>query len=161
MIYTELTKMAMRIAYDAHYGQVDRGNTPYICHPLHVAAQMGEDETAVTAAILHDVLEDSSVSREDLEKEGIPEEIIRMVEILTRKRQETYAEYISRIIASGNVTALRVKYQDITHNLDTTRTADGTLPEYLLKRYHAALKRIEEALREQDPGNGHATGELP
>ena len=161
MIYTELTKTAMRIAYDAHFGQVDRGNTPYICHPLHVAAQMGDDETAVTIAVLHDVLEDTSVSREDLEREGIPEKVISSVEILTRDRRETYAEYIGRIIASGNVTALRIKYQDITHNLDTTRTTDGTLPEYLLKRYHAALKRIEEALRELDPGNGLATGELP
>ena len=75
MIYTELTKKAMRIAFDAHYGQTDRGNTPYICHPLHVADQM-PDERTTTAAILHDVLEDTELTAEDLRREGIPEDII-------------------------------------------------------------------------------------
>jgi len=146
VIYTELSKKAMRIAYDAHYGQVDRGNTPYICHPLYVADQMGDDEIAVTAALLHDVLEDTDLEREDLLKEGIPEEVVRTVEILTHDRTRTYAEYISEIIASGNRTALKVKYADLCHNLDTSRTVDGTLPEYLVKRYNAARKRIQEAL---------------
>ena len=49
MIYTDLTKKAMQIAYDAHYGQVDRGNTPYICHPLHLADQMDTEEETLTA----------------------------------------------------------------------------------------------------------------
>ena len=150
MLYTELTKKAMRIAFDAHYGQVDRGDTPYICHPLHVADQMGDQEYAVTAALLHDVLEDTALTREDLLREGIPEEIVRTVEILTRDPKRTYAEYIGQIIASGDIVALRVKYQDLCHNLDTTRTEDGTLPESLIRRYLNARKRILEALAAAD-----------
>ncbi len=150
MLYTELTKKAMRIAFDAHYGQVDRGDTPYICHPLHVADQMGDHEYAVTAALLHDVLEDTSLTREDLLREGIPEEIVRTVEILTRDPKYTYTEYIGQIIASGDLVALRVKYQDLCHNLDTTRTEDGTLPESMIRRYLNARKRILEALAAAD-----------
>ena len=65
MIYTELTNKALRIAYDAHHGQVDSNGIPYIFHPLHLAEQM-EDEISCCCAILHDVVEDTSVTMEEL-----------------------------------------------------------------------------------------------
>ena len=145
MIYTDLTKKAMRIAFDAHYGQTDRGNTPYICHPLHVADRM-RDERTTTAAILHDVLEDTEVTVNDLVEEGIPSDIIDIVELLTRDKHTSYASYISRIIESGNLDAMLVKQADLEHNMDESRTESGTLPTSLMKRYQEAKKRIDDAL---------------
>lgn len=150
MIYTELTKKAMRIAFDAHYGQTDRGETPYICHPLHVADQMPDEQTTAVA-ILHDVLEDTALTAEDLREEGIPEDIIRIVGILTRDRRISYASYIDRIIESGSRDALIVKQADLLHNMDESRTVSGTLPKSLIRRYQEAKARIDEALRSEAP----------
>ena len=149
MIYTDLTKKAMWIAYDAHYGQVDRGGTPYICHPLHVADEM-PDEMLTAVAILHDVLEDTEVTAEELLKEGIPEAVVEAVQLLTRNKEVPYAEYIGKIIASGNRAALRVKYADLCHNMDTSRAEHGKLPVHLTERYKAASARIQEALAKQE-----------
>ena len=87
MIYTELTKRAIRIAYDAHAGAFDRGNVPDICHPLHLAEEM-PDETKTAIALLHDVLEDTDLTAEDLLREGIPAGIVEAVKILTRDKAE-------------------------------------------------------------------------
>lgn len=146
MIYTDLTKRAMQIAYDAHTGQVDRGGTPYIFHPLHVADQMEDEETAAVA-LLHDVLEDTQMTEEILREKGIPEEVIRAVKILTRDRSLPYSTYIDSVIASGDPLALRVKYADVCHNLDTTRTMNGRLPQRLYDRYTVARARLEEVLK--------------
>ena len=63
MIYTALTKKAMKVAYEAHHGQTDRSGTPYIFHPFHVAEQM-DDELSVCTALLHDVIEDTEITFE-------------------------------------------------------------------------------------------------
>ena len=73
MIYTEVTKKAMRLAFKAHQGQVDKGGIPYIFHPIHLAEQMPDEITTATA-LLHDVVEDSEVTMEDLKAEGFPPE---------------------------------------------------------------------------------------
>ena len=147
MIYTELTKKAMRIAFDAHYGQTDRGGTPYICHPLHVADEM-RDETTTVIALLHDVLEDTELTREDLEKEGIPEDIISSVELLSRDKSAPYSEYIDKILSSGNRNAVLVKHADLLHNTDESRTEHGSLPKRLSERYKAALIKVEQFLKD-------------
>ena len=64
MIYTELTKKAITIAYYAHHGQIDKGGMPYIFHPYHLAEQM-DDEISTCAALLHDVVEDTDVTFEE------------------------------------------------------------------------------------------------
>ena len=74
MIYTALTKKAMKVAYEAHHGQTDRSGTPYIFHPFHVAEQM-DDELSVCTALLHDVIEDTEITFEDLTGE-FPEEVV-------------------------------------------------------------------------------------
>lgn len=145
MIYTELTKKAMRIAYDAHYGQKDRGGTPYICHPLHVADGMTDEETAA-AAILHDVLEDTEVTVSDFEREGIPASVIETVKLLTRDETLTYKEYIDRIAGSGNRAAMQVKLADLRHNMDESRTESGSLPPRLINRYRAAFEVLTAAV---------------
>ena len=151
MIYTDLTKTAMRIAYDAHYGQVDRGKTPYIFHPMHVAESM-KDEDSTVVAILHDILEDTPVSAELLRRKGIPERLVEAVETVTRRQDEPYMEYLYRIVNSKNELAVRVKYADVLHNLDETRTKSGKLPKYLEDRYRHAeeiLRKALDAMEEQ------------
>ena len=58
MIYTELTKKAMKLAFTAHKDQVDKSGIPYVFHPIHLAEQMESEETAIVA-LLHDVVEDT------------------------------------------------------------------------------------------------------
>ncbi len=67
MIYTEMTIKAVKIAYDAHLGQLDYNGVPYIFHPYHLAEQM-DDEISCTVALLHDVVEDTSITLDDLEQ---------------------------------------------------------------------------------------------
>lgn len=150
MIYTDLTKLAMRIAYEAHEGQTDRGGVPYINHPLHVADGM-EDEATTVIALLHDVIEDSEITGADLVKLGIPEEYVASVQLLSRDREAPYADYIESIIASGDTRAITVKYADLCHNTDESRTRSGKLPQRLIERYTKAKARIEEVLQTACP----------
>lgn len=75
MLYTAQTKLAMDIAYRAHHGQRDQGGAPYVFHPWHLAEQM-DTEVEVTAALLHDVLEDTAWTTEDLRQAGISEAVL-------------------------------------------------------------------------------------
>ena len=92
MIYTPLTNKAMRIAYAAHMGQVDKSGLPYIFHPYHLAEQM-EDELSVCAALLHDVAEDTEITLEQLEPEFPPEVIqaLRLADIRHNADETRYA----------------------------------------------------------------------
>ena len=81
MIYTALTNKALRLAYAAHHGQTDKSGQPYIFHPYHLAEQM-TDEVGVCAALLHDVVEDTAVTLEELERE-FPKEVIDVLRLLT------------------------------------------------------------------------------
>ena len=119
MIYTQLTKKAMRIAYDAHHGQVDQGGDPYIFHPLHLAEQM-KDEFSVCVALLHDVVEDTSATIKDLESE-FPKEVTDAVRLLTHDEGVSYLEYVKGI--KDNPIAKAVKLADLEHNSDETRLA--------------------------------------
>lgn len=117
MIYTALTSKAMKIAYDAHHGQMDVNNVPYIFHPYHIAEQM-TDEITVCIALLHDVVEDTNVTLEDLEKE-FPKEVTEAVKLLTHDKNTAYFDYVRKI--KQNPLAKAVKLADIAHNSDQTR----------------------------------------
>ena len=101
MIYTPLTVKAMKLAYEAHIGQYDKSGVPYIFHPFHLAEQMS-DEFSVCAALLHDTVEDTSVTIEQLEKE-FPREVTDAVKLLTHSHDEDYFSYV--ITISFNRTA--------------------------------------------------------
>ncbi len=75
MIYTEMTKKAMKIAFIAHHEQFDKSGIPYIFHPYHLAEQM-DDETGVIVALLHDVVEDTNWTLDELADEGFSDEVI-------------------------------------------------------------------------------------
>lgn len=118
MIYTALTKKAMEICYRAHAGQLDKGGMPYVFHPIHVAEQM-EDEYSTCAALLHDTVEDGGIELSELYEADFPEEIVRTVDILTRREDEPYMEYIQRL--KENSLAVKVKLADLNHNSDMSR----------------------------------------
>ena len=117
MVYTELTKKAMNIAYDAHHGQYDKGGYPYINHPIHLAEQM-DDEVGCIAALLHDVVEDTNVTFEELEKE-FPIEVIDVLKLLTHDKETDYMDYVKKI--KTNEIATKVKLADLRHNYDRSR----------------------------------------
>jgi (p)ppGpp synthase/HD superfamily hydrolase len=120
MIYTEKTKKAMQVSYSAHKDQVDKAGTPYIFHPIHVAEQM-EDETTVCVALLHDVVEDTEMTFEQLLHEGFPGEVVDALRVLTHDLGVPYMEYIEQIKESRNRHAIAVKCADLVHNSDLTR----------------------------------------
>lgn len=117
MVYTELTKRAMKIAYDAHHGQFDKGGIPYIYHPIHLAEQM-DNEIECVCALLHDVVEDTNVTFEDLEKD-FPKEVIDVLKLLTHEDGIEYMDYVRKI--KTNEVATKVKLADIKHNYDKSR----------------------------------------
>ncbi len=142
MLYTELTIKAMRMAYEAHKEQYDKGGVPYIFHPYHVAEQLDE-EYDICVALLHDIVEDTDVTIEDLTNAGFPEEIVEAVRLMTKTKGEDYFEYVRRI--KGNPIARKVKLQDLAHNSDPTRLVNGREKNMeQLEKYSKARKILLE-----------------
>lgn len=137
-----LYQQALAIAKDAHKGQVDKAGVDYIQHPLFVASLV-EGELAKTVALLHDVVEDSDWTLEDLRKEGLPEEVVQAVGILTKKRNENYEEYILRV--KQNPLARQVKLADLKHNSDLSRLANVTdRDRKRVAKYQKAISYLSE-----------------
>lgn len=125
MIYTDLTERAMRLAYRAHDGQVDKAGVPYIFHPIHLAEQM-TTEACVCVALLHDVVEDSDVTIEDIAA-LFPAEVTEAVRLLTHEENVSYLDYIRALRA--NPLARTVKLADLAHNSDESRLRDAVAHE--------------------------------
>ncbi len=118
MLYTELTKKAMKLCFLAHRDQTDKSGLPYVFHPLHLAEQMTEEYTTITA-LLHDVVEDSPYTLEELRSWGFPEPVLEAVALMTHGEAEPYMDYVARL--KGNPIARAVKIADLRHNSDLTR----------------------------------------
>ena len=142
MLYTELTKKAMKIAYDAHQGQLDKGGIPYVFHPWHLAEQM-DDEISTIAALLHDVVEDTDWTLEQLAAEGFPEEAMEVLALLTHPEGQPYMEYIAGL--QHNPIAVKIKLADLRHNSDFTRLSAVTADqrERLERKYAPAFALLE------------------
>ena len=139
---------AILIATRAHMGQVDKGNQPYILHPLRVMLRLQTEEER-TVGVLHDVIEDTSVAIEDLRKQGISKEVLEALEHITKGKQEPYMEYISRVIQ--NPLALKVKKCDLEDNMNRSRLEKVTeKDEARLKKYELAYSKVIEALKAYD-----------
>ena len=118
MIYTPLTKQAMRLCYAAHAGQQDKSGIPYVFHPIHLAEQM-DDEYSVVVALLHDVVEDTAYTLKDLRQMGYPEQVIEAIRLMTHPESMPYMDYVAAI--KENPIARKVKLADLRHNSDLTR----------------------------------------
>ena len=125
MIYTPMTIRAMKIAYEAHAGQTDHSGVPYVFHPYHLAEQM-DDEISCTAALLHDVIEDTDVTAADLAKE-FPQAVMDAVLLLTHDEKTDYFDYVRKI--RDNPVAKKVKLADLAHNSDETRDVCAEISE--------------------------------
>lgn len=141
MIYTELTKLAMKIAFEAHKEQVDKSGVPYIYHPIHLAEQM-KDEYTICAALLHDTVEDSDITFEDLSEYGIPVDVIEALKLLTHDNNVPYMEYVKRI--KCNDIARKVKLADLIHNSDVSRLDNiDEIVEKRLEKYKQAINLLK------------------
>ena len=144
MIYTELTNKAMKIAYAAHHGQVDYNGIPYIFHPIHLAESM-EDEISCCAALLHDVVEDTTLTMEELARE-FPEEVISILRLLTHEKGIPYFDYVRAI--KQNPIAVKIKLADIAHNSDQTRCVGSGLSEEQLAYWRQKYQKAKAILME-------------
>ena len=138
MIYTPLTKKALKLCFEAHKNQVDKTGLPYVFHPFHLAEQM-KDEYSTVCALLHDVVEDTEYTFEDLINMGFPNEVIEALKLLTHAEDVPYMDYVKAL--SVNPIAKAVKIADLTHNSDTSRL--DVVDEWALKREEKYKKALE------------------
>ena len=132
---------AYMIANRAHKGQVDKAGKPYILHPLYVMSKMHTEEEAIVA-ILHDVIEDTDCTLDDLRKAGFSENVLESLRLLTHDPKEQYMNYIMKI--KDNPIARSVKIADLKHNMDLTRSPHPTQKDYeRVEKYKAALQILE------------------
>lgn len=137
---------------NVHAGQTDKAGEPYWKHPYAVMKRLPEDTDVEVklAALLHDVLEDTPKTREDLLEMGYSERTVRAVEAVTKKKGDphSYEEWIDLIIASGNADAILVKYADMSENFDPERIAKlpPDLQSKLSKKYSGPLKKLKAAV---------------
>lgn len=118
MIYTPMTKKAIKVMFEAHKNQVDKNGMPYVFHPFHLAEQM-TDEASTVVALLHDVIEDTDCTLEDLKNMGFSNEVCDALSFLTHDEGVPYGEYVEKI--KQNKLATIVKLADLKHNSDLSR----------------------------------------
>lgn len=142
-----LIEKAIVLAVEAHAGQVDKQERPYILHPLRLMLQMETEEEMVTA-VLHDVIEDTPITLAQLREMGFPETVLAALELLTHKTAETpYEEYIAAI--QQNPLACKVKLADLSHNMDIRRLPTLTLKDWgRLEKYRRAWE-VLSSVRQQ------------
>ncbi len=138
MIYTEKTKKALKLCFEAHKNQVDKSGLPYVFHPFHLAEQMKTEQTTVVA-LLHDVIEDTDYTADYLAKQGFDKEILDALLLLTHEDKVDYMDYVAKI--KQNPIAKAVKLADLNHNSDLTRL--DTVDPKALERKEKYQKAIE------------------
>ena len=147
MLYTDATKIALRLCYEAHADQTDKSGMPYVFHPFHLAEQMGtEHETCV--ALLHDVMEDTTTTADDLIAAGIPEAYVRTCLLLTHDPSVPYLDYVARL--AHDPIARKVKMADLRHNSDLTRLDHEPTEQDLqrIQKYRSALELLENGSKQ-------------
>ena len=138
MIYTEMTKKAIRLMFDLHKEQTDKSGLPYVFHPWHVAESM-DDEIAATVALLHDAVEDTDLTLEGVREAGFPEAVVEALGCMTHDDSVDYMDYVRAL--APNAVARKVKLADLRHNADITRLDAPT--EKDLARREKYLEAIE------------------
>lgn len=128
-------------ATKAHSGQRDKGGEPYVLHPIRIMLEL-EDEALRMMALLHDVVEDTPFSLEELGRMGYSERVIDGIDALTRREQESYDEFLERILQ--NEDAIRVKCEDLRDNMRIERIKNPVEKDYQrIEKYRKALEMLE------------------
>jgi len=139
---SKLYSLSLEIAKKAHYGQKDKGGKDYIYHPLYVASLMQSDDEKVVA-LLHDVIEDSSMTLAELQRKNIPYHIIEAVKLLTKSKGVDYWEYLE--IIKTNPLAKTVKLADLLHNSDISRLKNVSSEDYQrVEKYKKAMNFLQK-----------------
>jgi (p)ppGpp synthase/HD superfamily hydrolase len=138
----DTVEMARQIAVRAHAGQTDKAGVAYITHPARVAARVAGDLDAEAVAWLHDVVEDTGRSVEELYAAGFPERVVGAVDAISQRPDEEPDTYYARVAA--NPLALNVKYADLADNSDPKRLS--LLQPELRERLEAKYKHAHEVL---------------
>lgn len=129
---------AISVAARAHKGQKDKAGAPYLLHPLRMMLRM-DSETAMMAAVLHDVVEDTEWTLKRLREAGFPEEVVEAVDCLTHREGESYEEFVGRV--RENPIARQVKVADLEDNMNIRRIGQlGARDLERLEKYHRAWR---------------------
>ena len=130
----KMVDLCLGIALKAHAGQADLDGNPVILHPLTVGLA-GETPEEQCAGFLHDVIEDTPYTFDDLLQMGVNAEIVDAIRLLTHDKSEPYLDYVRRIAESGNKIAIAVKLNDLHHNLERGRKMGY---KHLVEKHEAA-----------------------
>lgn len=137
---------ALNLAAEAHAGQKDKSGRDYIFHPITVALTLagnGCSEMSIAAGLLHDVVEDSDYTFDDIASMGFPKEVVDALRLLTHDNPTDYFDYVAEV--KTNPIARQVKNADLLHNLDRSRLANPSERDLeRWKKYEKALKLIED-----------------
>ena len=143
MIYTPMTKIALKLCFEAHKDQIDKSGIPYVFHPFHLAEQMADENTTIVA-LLHDVIEDTEYTLDDLRKFGFAEDVLSAISLMTHADDVPYMEYVVKI--KTNPIAKAVKLADLKHNSDMSRLDRITqTDEERTKKYKQAIELLENS----------------
>ena len=130
---------AIQIAVSAHAGQVDKAGQPYILHPLRVMCSV-ETPHERLVAVLHDVIEDTSVTIDDLANEGFPAEVLDAVQALTKLSGESRLDAAKRAVR--NTIARKVKLADVADNMDMNRIPNPTAKDRARLREYEDVRKL-------------------
>lgn len=142
MLYTEMTKVALKLCFEAHKEQLDKSGLPYVFHPFHLAEQM-PDEDCTIVALLHDVMEDTEYGLEDLSALGFSDDVLTALTLMTHDDNTPYLEYVAKL--KSNLSARTVKLADLKHNSDLSRlsvVSDKDVQR--VEKYKKAIQLLEE-----------------
>ena len=142
-----LLETAIRLAAKVHKGQTDRFGKPYILHVMRVMMK-GHDFDEQVLGALHDVLERSELTLDEIEKKGFSPRVVKALEVITRRAEETYEQYIDRVVE--NTLAIHVKLNDLADKMDLLHVEqldDSDMKRYnkQLAAYHRMKKLVERA----------------
>ena len=141
MIYTDETKKALKLCFEAHKNQVDKSGMPYVFHPFHVAEQMTDEATTIVA-LLHDVVEDTDYTLEDLAAEGFGKDLLEAVALMTHEDDVPYLDYVAKL--KDNPIARAVKLADLAPNSDLSRIGEvDEETKQRLEKYEKATTLLE------------------
>lgn len=132
-------------------GKVDKGGHPYLEHLYYVSNHL-EDLDMKTVGLLHDLLEDTIITSDDLNSMGFSDKVIEALSIITKSEDEPYNDYIDKILESNNIIAINVKAIDMRHNLDIKRIKNPTEKDYnrIETKYKPNYEKIMNYLKEKE-----------
>lgn len=136
----DILSKAIILATQCHYGQVDKAGKQYILHPLRVMLKVNSIEEKIVA-VLHDALEDTECTYQNLKEIGLSDELIESIYCLTRQNNESYMDFIRR--CKQNHIARIVKLADLEDNCDLSRIENPSEKDYArVKKYKKAIKEL-------------------